>query len=50
MDSLQSFVYHFNVEINSQLSTHGLSGLRINQAGDALTSVYSLHGKLTSDQ
>lgn len=38
------------MEINSLLSTHGLSGLWINQAGDAVTSVYLLRGKLTSDQ
>jgi len=38
------------VEIHSLLSMHGLSGLRINQAGDAVSSVYLLAGKLTSDQ
>lgn len=38
------------MEINSQLSTHGLSGLGINQAGVALTAVYLQCGKLTLDQ
>lgn len=52
MESLQSFVCGLKEEINSQLSTHGLSGLRINQAGagDALTSVHSPCAELTLDQ